>query len=328
MTTAAFAMSDASKVGAARRHALSLAETLGFPQDRAGQVAIVVSELGTNLVKHARDGTILIRALYDDSAGVEVISVDRGPGMTTSEALRDGHSTAGSLGQGLGAASRLSDRFDVYSQQEGSVILSRTWSAPPDRAKSSVLVSAVSVAHPDEPVCGDAWSRRVDGDVETILVADGLGHGLQAHEAAEEAARTLTTDGARSADAWIETIHRALAHTRGAAVGVAQVDRRRGVVTFSGLGNITAAVVLPEGTRHGLVSVNGTAGHILRRLRSDLKPMDVGSSLFMHTDGISTTRQIPAGPGLWTADPAVAAAFLYRDGVRGHDDATVVVARR
>jgi anti-sigma regulatory factor (Ser/Thr protein kinase) len=328
MTTAAFAMSDASKVGAARRHALSLAEALDFPQNRAGQVGIVVSELGTNLVKHARDGTILIRALYDDSAGIEIISVDRGPGMTTSDALRDGHSTAGSLGHGLGAANRLSDQFEVYSRPDGSVIVSRVWSMAPGRAKDTVRLSAVSVPHPNEPVCGDAWSRRVDGEVETILVADGLGHGLHAHEAAEEAVRTLAKDGARSADAWIESIHHALTHTRGAAVAVAQIDCRRGVVTFSGLGNVAGAVISPAGTRHGLISVNGTAGHVLRHTRSDAQPIDVGSSLFLHTDGISTTRQIPAGPGVWTADPAVAAAFLYRDGVRGHDDATVVVARR
>jgi anti-sigma regulatory factor (Ser/Thr protein kinase) len=327
MTTAAFAMSDASKVGVARRHALSLAETLGFTQGRAGQVGIIVSELGTNLVKHAREGTLLIRALDDHFAGVEVVSVDRGPGMTAIDALRDGYSTTGSLGHGLGAASRLSDRFDVYSQPDGSVIFSRTWSEPPG-PNGALSLAAVSVPHPDESLCGDAWSRRSDGEVETILVADGLGHGEHAHDAAEEAVKLLRKDGARSADAWIEAIHRALAHTRGAAVAVAQIDHRRGIVTFSGLGNIAAAVISPAGTRRGLVSTNGTAGHVLRRPRSDVHPMDVGASLVVHTDGISTTRQIPAGPGLWTADPAVAAAMLYRDGLRGRDDATVVVARR
>jgi len=326
--TAAFAVHESSQVGAARRHALSLAEDLGFSENRAGNVGLIASELGSNLVKYARGGMVLIRALDDRPAGVEIVSIDRGPGMDSVRALLDGHSTAGSLGHGLGAIKRLSDEFNVFSQKDGTVVIARTWAAGPRPKATEFFVAAVNVPYPGETVCGDAWSHRLDDGLMTILIADGLGHGLQANEAADEAVRTLSDGHARSPEEFVTAIHHALAHTRGAAVAVAQIDRRNDVVTFAGLGNITGAVVSGSGTRHNMVSLNGTAGHTVRHIRSFVYQMEVGASLVMHSDGITSNRPTVANTALWSVDPAVAASVLYRDGFRGRDDATVVVVRR
>jgi len=326
--TAAFAIHEASQVGAARRHALSLAEDLGFTENRAGHVGLIASELGSNLVKYARDGMVLIRALEDRPAGVEIVSIDHGPGMDSAQALRDGYSTAASLGHGLGAIKRLSDEFDVFSQADGTVVVARTWATQPRPKATEFLLAAVSVAHPGETLCGDAWTHRLDDGLLTILVADGLGHGLHANEAATEAVRTLSEGRVHSPEEFVIAIHQALTHTRGAAVAVAQVDRRNNAVTFAGLGNVAGAVVSASGTRRNMVSSNGTAGHAARQIRSYAYPMEAGASLEMHSDGISSNRPAVASAGLWSVDPAVAAAVLYRDGFRGRDDATVVVVRR
>ena len=72
---------DASSPGALRRRAVELAERVGLDEKRAGEVAIVVTELATNLAKYAQQGVMLLRLLRRDSlGGVEMVAVDRGPG--------------------------------------------------------------------------------------------------------------------------------------------------------------------------------------------------------------------------------------------------------
>ncbi|WP_246005562.1 ATP-binding protein [[Actinomadura] parvosata] len=89
---------DPSAVGAVRRKAVELAEAAGFDQVLIGQTAVAVSEAVSNLVKHAMEGTVIVRPHPESAATVELITVDRGPGMAdVARALRDGYSTSGTL---------------------------------------------------------------------------------------------------------------------------------------------------------------------------------------------------------------------------------------
>ena len=101
----AVAVTDLSGVADARRHATALAASLGFDETDVGRVAIVVTEAATNLVKHATGGEILGRAAGTAKcAALEMLALDRGPGIeSVAAALRDGFSSAGSAGTGLGA---------------------------------------------------------------------------------------------------------------------------------------------------------------------------------------------------------------------------------
>ncbi|RZJ03859.1 MAG: histidine kinase, partial [Haliea sp.] len=118
-------MGDHSRVGEARRHAAHLASELGFDEVAAGRLALIVTELGSNLVKHAREGRLLIaaRTSGDASPGsgdVEVLSIDDGPGIADlPRSMRDGFSTSGTPGTGLGATARLADDFDIHSEMPG-----------------------------------------------------------------------------------------------------------------------------------------------------------------------------------------------------------------
>src|SRR5437763_926986 len=119
---------DDSGVGEARRIAVGIADGLGLNQTNAGRVAIVATELSTNLLKHARHGVMLLGMFEDENgAGVECITLDKGPGIAELGAVfRDGYSTAGTSGTGLGAVNRLSDTFDLYSRPGfGSAFLAR-----------------------------------------------------------------------------------------------------------------------------------------------------------------------------------------------------------
>ena len=73
-----------------------------------------VTEAGSNIVKHAGRGQIVLRVLeHEGVVGLEMLALDKGPGMTNvSTSLRDGVSTAGSSGNGLGALTRLSQALE------------------------------------------------------------------------------------------------------------------------------------------------------------------------------------------------------------------------
>ena len=90
-----FEVAESSRVGEARRAAMALARELGFSATEVAEVGIVVTEAATNLLKHARSGVLLIRALdHGQYRGVEILAVDQGNGIADIEScLRDGCST-------------------------------------------------------------------------------------------------------------------------------------------------------------------------------------------------------------------------------------------
>jgi anti-sigma regulatory factor (Ser/Thr protein kinase) len=323
-------VTDPSQIGEARRAVAALGARLGFDNTRSAELAIVATEASANLVKHARDGALLIQSLEEGRrAGVELLALDRGPGMAdVTRCLRDGFSTAGSPGTGLGSIARLSDFMDVYSTAAGTALLARLWStAPPVRAAVSRLsYAAVSIPRAGEIACGDAWSVTQEGESTLFLLADGLGHGPFAADAAQAAVRIFQDSAHLGPTEILQAIHLALRATRGAAAALAAVDRDRQLLRYVGVGNI-AGTVLAGGTSRSLVSHNGTVGHEARHFQEFSYPFPPGASLVMHSDGLATRWSLDAFPGLTNHDPALIAGVLYRDFQRGRDDVTVVVAR-
>ena len=100
-------VTESSQPAAARRAAVALAQDADLDEPAVGNLALVVTELATNLVKHARGGELLMRRLgAEGQEGIEVLSLDKGPGMSDiARSLGDGYSTAGTPGTGLGAVS-------------------------------------------------------------------------------------------------------------------------------------------------------------------------------------------------------------------------------
>ncbi len=121
---------EASQVGEARRLAIALARALNFQELDIGKIALQVTELGTNLVKHGEKGEIILRTLSClEIQGMEILSLDQGPGIPDIQrSLQDGFSTKGSLGIGLGTIQRNASFFDLYSLEgKGTVICTRFW---------------------------------------------------------------------------------------------------------------------------------------------------------------------------------------------------------
>ena len=315
------AVEEQSQVATVRRAASSMAAGLGLSEQLQAEAAIVATEMATNLLRHAGGGEVILRPSEIFPDVMEVIAWDRGPGMSdVAGSRRDGFSTAGGAGTGLGAIGRLSSTFDLQSTPgRGTVLAARIGAvdAPPP-------VDGIVLAMRGEEASGDAWRHVRDGRYLTIVLADGLGHGVDAARASRAATSELAPNA--TPDTLLERMHRALRPTRGAAAAVARVDLATGALRFAGVGNISASIV-SGGTTRSLVSMNGTLGHNVRRIQGFDHELAPDALLVMHSDGVTGNWDLRAHPGLTRRDPLVLASVLVRDCERGRDDVSVVVAR-
>jgi anti-sigma regulatory factor (Ser/Thr protein kinase) len=324
------ATSDSSQIGNARRQAISIAGSLGFDDTRQGQVGIIVTEIARNIAVHAGTGELVLCPWsLDGAVGVDIFGLDRGKGIPNIEkALEDGYSTAGTAGQGLGAISRLANEFQIYSTSSlGTALFARILqSSDIRRTPQSLCFGAVSLPLMGESASGDAWSSSHSPERSIYIVADGLGHGPMAAEAAEEAIKVFHQTSDWSPERILKDVHAALAKTRGAAVSIAEIRYRERVLNYAGAGNIAAAI-WSKGKSRSMVSMNGTVGHAISRIQSFAYPWEPNSLLMMHSDGVGTRWNMEQYPGLAQRHPALVAAVLFRDFSRKRDDATIVVSR-
>ncbi|MCI8211259.1 transcriptional regulator [Pseudomonas sp. S25] len=314
---------DSSQVGHARRTAQQLAQALAFDEVDAGRVALVATELASNILKHVGRGELHLR-VFDSPAlsGIEIIAVDRGPGFDLHDCLRDGFSTGGTQGIGLGAMARQADVFDVHADARGAVVLTRFY-----RRKDKVRDLRIGISQHslhDDPACGDVWSLAMEGQRISVLVVDGLGHG----EDAEVAARAGEVEFQRrpfdSAEQIFDDMHHAMRGTRGGAAAVVQFDAGSGGLRFVGIGNIGATLIEGDKTR-GLVSHPGIVGLQFRKAQAFEHAGAQGQLLVMFSDGLQSRWNLRDYPGLIYRHPAIIAAVLHRDFCRGRDDVTVLV---
>jgi anti-sigma regulatory factor (Ser/Thr protein kinase) len=323
-------MTEPSQVFEARWRATHTAREMGLSEGRAGTAALIVTEAGNNLVKHADRGELIVGGLIQGARrGIEILSVDRGPGMSNlGECLRDGYSTAGTSGTGFGAIRRQADEFDVHTLPgRGTVLLARLWTEPRALPSGALEVGTVCLPVRGEGESGDRWDVTGTSSQWRFLVADGIGHGRDAAVAAGAAVAVLRSGLGMSLTMLIESMHGALKPTRGAVVAVADLELRTGFVTFAGVGNISGCIWTPSGTQ-SLVSMNGTVGHVTARVREFSYRWPSDGLLILHSDGLNTRWDLADYPGLSARDPSLVAAVLYRDWSRGRDDVTVLVARR
>jgi serine phosphatase RsbU (regulator of sigma subunit) len=195
---------------------------------------------------------------------------------------------------------------------------------PPSICMSPFDLYGINIPHPHEEVSGDGWTSRLSDERCLLMVVDGLGHGPSAAEAAQEALATFRQTTSTSPAHIIEDIHGALRSTRGAVAAVAEVDLQRREVSYAGIGNISATIIMHGGVKR-MVSHNGTLGSNMRKVMDMPSPFPHGSLLVMHSDGIGTHWSIDAYPGLMSQGSGLIAGALYRDHNRHRDDATVVV---
>jgi len=319
---------DASAVVACRNAVLAMAGRLQFPAARVGQLALAVTEAASNLYKHARQGSLWLCVDRDAAPpGIALVTIDGGPGVAdVNAAMRDGHSTAGTLGIGLGAIRRLADFCDLYSVPGHGTALAARFRPERSPATSGWPARWAGLVRPitGEVECGDVYGAIQVDDTVTAVLCDGLGHGPLAASAAMAGVTAVLDEPGSEPAALLERAHRRMSHTRGGALGVVQV--RGQVAWFAGLGNI-AASILSDGSRKSMVSVPGIAGHQARTIRQFEYQVPPGAAVVLHSDGITSRWEIGALPGVASKDPLVIAAVLLAEAGIHRDDAGVLVLK-
>ena len=314
---------DSSQIGHARRTAQQLAEQHGFDERDAGRVALVATELASNVLKHATHGELHLRVLPRPAGfGIEMLAVDRAQGFDLQACMADGFSTGGTQGIGLGAVSRQTEVFDVYADARGAVLLARLY--PRSDRNPDIRYGVSQHSLHNDPACGDVWHLTYEGASISALVIDGLGHGEEAERAARAGAQAFALTPFADPVMLMEDLHRDMIGTRGGAVAFTQFDGTRDSLTFAGVGNIGASLIAADKSR-GLASHPGIVGVQYRKAR----PFDYahvnGHLLIMYSDGLQSRWNLQDYPGLVHRHPAVIASVLHRDFSRGRDDATVLV---
>jgi anti-sigma regulatory factor (Ser/Thr protein kinase) len=335
-----------AQIGLARRHIIRCAAELGFNELQLAELEIVVKELGSNALKFARGTGRIYFTRADERVeprGIEIIYVDKGPGIEdTAMAINDGYSTTGTLGAGLGAVKRMSDDFYIYSALDsatrkltmfgrtthGTAIVFRKRVNPDQEPPRIVPGVWGGMTRPAEGHTenGDAYVIRSEGDRLLLAMIDGLGHGQAAEDSARAAVAAIDRNLMQPVETIIRATHDALHMMRGAVMGLAVVDRAAGTVEYAGIGNTDFRII---GGRERLrfISLNGTLGSRLDRIKVFKEAMPKVATMIMATDGISERWEPDNYPGLIGMHPQLFCATVMRDFSRPNDDATILCGR-
>lgn len=319
------AVTDASSVGQVRRAAFATAQRLGMDETRTGELALLATEVSRNVLVHGGGGEVVVLGLkHDGNALGRLLALDRGAGIPDiAKAMGDGFSTAGTLGAGLGAMKRIAAGMEIFTSRNGTIVFLEVGQNPDGHG---LQIAGMAVPYPGEQVCGDAWAYDNSPERMLTMITDGLGHGLGAAEAAQEAIATFHARVSASPGDILSYIHDALRKTRGAVAGIAEIRPKEGRIVFAGVGNVAAVLVSTTESR-SLVSHNGTLGSIASRIQPFQFEWKPDSVLILHSDGLQTRWDLANYAGLLSRHPAVIGGALLRDFRRHKDDASVVVVK-
>ncbi|WP_199550700.1 ATP-binding protein [Streptomyces sp. N35] len=317
-------MDHYSAVHMAANAARATAELCALGGALPERAAVLASELASNVVKHAKDGALYLHKA-PDGTGVQIIAVDRGPGMADpARCMADGYTSTGTLGSGLGAVRRIADELTIRSRPgEGTLVCARL-SAPGTRRVNGPGLGALLMPAQGEEESGDHWAMSRTEDTRTFAVIDGLGHGSTAAAASRAAVGIFLGSGDLPLPELLESLHVGLRRTRGAAVAL--LRQRPGSVEHCGVGNVRVALTTPDGTVRRMAPRPGVVGWNLPAPYVERIDAPAGSSVVVHTDGIGDAwARTPSPATLRLPAPLLAAALAH-----GHrlsrDDATVLVS--
>lgn len=308
-----------------------MAAAIGFDETSAEEITIAVSELASNLARHAGGGTVTLTPLAGP-AGIRIESLNSDSGISyPGRAMANGFSTAGSLGYGLGAVNRFMDDLEITPEPGaagGVCVVGRRWVR--GRAEGAIpcpLAFGVATRpRLNSSANGDAFVVKRWGERALVGVIDGLGHGPQAHLAAETARQYVESHYDQPLEALFRGAAHACSATRGVVMALARFDWALARLTFASVGNVEARVFRSPAPMDFLVQrgVIGLGAPTPRVTEHPWKPDNV---MVLHSDGLATHWKWEDYPDL-PMEPATAIARRLLGALaRDDDDATVLVVR-
>ena len=308
---------------------------IGFDEKASEEIAIAVSELASNLIKYARGGKLTLAPIDESArAGIQVESLDGGPGIADVElALSDGFSTGGGLGYGLGAVNRFMDQFEISSQcgsNPGTHIVCKRWL----RREGPVLdpcpldFGVATRSHAAMAVNGDAFVVKWWDAGALVSVIDGLGHGQEAHRAAQTARHYVETHFDQPLEAMFRGVERTCRSTRGVVMALVKFNFTARSIRFSfaSIGNVEARIGRGRAAER-LPVQRGVLGGKAPAPQVTEHPWETTNVLVLHSDGLKQ-RWNWGQLGDFAKQPAAAIAqCLLHQLAKNNDDATVVIVK-
>lgn len=330
-----FSIEDRSFTSIAKREIQKRLRKAEFGAQKAGELDIIVSELCSNLVKHSVEGgQIILRVIADDKHPYcEIFCMDGGPGINdVQKMMKDGASSSNTLGQGLGAISRLSDRFQIYSLKGwGTLAYVKKYNenlTPRQLSSHKTLeVRAIQQAIEGEVLCGDGYHIKHLPNETQVFLGDGLGHGPHAHDAVQLAIRAFSESKETSPVEILRDIHEKVKKTRGLVATIAILNHKQKEWRICGVGNI--ATRLYHGVEYkSYMSYNGIIGLNIANTMSDTVHDAHRFQFFvMCSDGIRTKWDLTKYTSILKYDSALIAAAIFKDHARHTDDMSVLVGK-
>jgi anti-sigma regulatory factor (Ser/Thr protein kinase) len=307
-----------------------IAAEVGCSARDCDDIALVVNELASNLIKHASGGELRLEPTEATGRkGLRIESLDCGPGIADFEhAMRDGYSSAGSLGTGLGTINRLMDDLEYEPLAGGGsrIVCHRWLRAEPRKVKSHLEIGVASRAYRQALENGDAFVSREWANGALVGVIDGLGHGQFAHRAAQAARQYIDLHYDLPLEALFRGVGRTCQATRGVVMALALFDYDRSVFTCASIGNIELRV---HGSERPIrfIARRGVVGQQAPMALAEEHPWAAGMTLVMHSDGLRARWSWGDFPNLWAERASQAAQRLLVALGRDDDDATVLVVK-
>ncbi|MDT8447643.1 MAG: hypothetical protein RRB13_12190 [bacterium] len=326
-----FLISNKGEATLAKRRVRSFALDLGFADDLAEKLAIVVAELASNLLKHVGEGHLLVSRLREgEQFGIEIESVDQGPGLSAlGDSFADGFSTAGTLGNGLGSINRIMDDLEMLpGHHKGLRIIARKWIHRPGKTAGLVCPFDIGVAsrpHPKMSVNGDNFLVRSGPDFSFACVIDGVGHGQFAFKAAISARNYLEGHFHKPMTQLFQGAARACASTRGAVMAALTLDWRTHRISFASVGNIEIRVKGPKS--YSFIHRRGVVGSRMPPFKPQEEVWEPGTLMVLFSDGIRTSWTWDEFADLYNEPSSKIASAMLNKLARDNDDATVMVIK-
>ncbi|OCA97201.1 ATP-binding SpoIIE family protein phosphatase [Clostridium beijerinckii] len=335
-------------IGQARRYIAEKSKEIGFSSVEIGEISIVVNEFCTNLIKHhSVEGKIIFKKIeMNGRNGIEIISEDKGPGIiNVDEVIKDGISTKGTMGGGLGAIKRLMDSFEIYSRTSinlgkhigyghllesngiGTIAITQKWlKSSQNIGEKEVKISVMSRPYIGCKVNGDLYYIKEFNNKVILALIDGLGHGTEANKVAIKAKDLLEENNYKSLKELLYSIDTGMKHTRGAVIGICIIDKERKVFQYGSIGNVELRYIINSKDKK-FITTNGTLGVSFKtKVNVQESSYENGGIIVMNTDGISNKWEYDEYSCIPTHNPAVLSNMIFRDFAKDNDDATVLVA--
>jgi len=290
---------------------------------------LVVSELGSNVVKHASSGTIQLRPLQQGGRnGLRIECDDNGSGIDDPEqALTDGYSTSGSLGIGLGTVNRLMDDLELSNLPgAGLRVICHRWVRPCAGGLASRLLEFGVATRPcrGHRENGDAFVIKCWEEKALTGILDGLGHGPLAQRAAQAGRQYLEQHFDQPLDNLFRGVERACRATRGVVMALARFDLATKKLTMASVGNIEVRLLarnipVQPLVRRGVLGLNAPNPVLTEHLWTP------DAILMMHSDGLSGRWRWDQISRLANESVNQIASELLLDFGKSEDDVTVLV---